>query len=230
MQPENKWLLLRSGAGNAAFNMALDEALLASMPRLGLPILRFYSWTEPAASFGYFQKFSEISRMTLLRPMVRRMTAGGLVPHDADWTYSVAFPAGHKWHELKAVESYSRIHEWLHASFARIGIQTTLASSRRLSAPGQCFEGHEQSDVLWQGRKVAGAAQRRTRDGLLIQGSIQPFFPEPDRGQWEEAMLEIGRGNFGIEWELMEPLEWLASAANGLVRLKYSTSTYNQKR
>jgi lipoyl(octanoyl) transferase len=84
------WLLLNSGKGEAAFNMALDEALLEAMVRLKHPVLRFYSWTEPAASFGYFQKFSDVERATLLRPLVRRSTGGGIVPHDADWTYSFA--------------------------------------------------------------------------------------------------------------------------------------------
>ena len=58
------WLLLASGPGDPAFNMAMDEALLVSMPRLQTPVLRFYSWTIPAASFGYFQKYSEVERTT----------------------------------------------------------------------------------------------------------------------------------------------------------------------
>src|SRR5258708_26441834 len=85
------WFLLQSGPGQVAFNMAMDEALLEAMPRLGQPILRFYSWSEPAASFGYFQKFREVERLTLLRPLVRRPTGGGIVPHMEDWTYSAAF-------------------------------------------------------------------------------------------------------------------------------------------
>ena len=52
------WLLLNSGQCAAAFNMALDEALLEAMPRLQQPVLRFYGWTEPAATFGYFQKYA----------------------------------------------------------------------------------------------------------------------------------------------------------------------------
>src|SRR4051794_2091109 len=109
----NSWHLLHSGPGAPAFNMALDEALLEAMPRLQLPALRFYGWTEPAASFGYFQKFPEVERATLLRPLVRRPTGGGIVPHNADWTYSALFPPNHEWHALKAVESYRRIHEWI---------------------------------------------------------------------------------------------------------------------
>ena len=91
----NSWLLLNSGQCDAAFNMALDEALLGAMPRLQTPVLRFYGWTEPAATFGYFQKFSDVEQATQLRPLIRRPTGGGIVPHDADWTYSAAFPPGH---------------------------------------------------------------------------------------------------------------------------------------
>jgi len=88
------WLLLNSGRCGSTFNMAMDEALLEAMPRFGQPVLRFYGWSEPAATFGYFQKFAEVERLTKLRPLIRRPTGGGLVPHDADWTYSLVFPAG----------------------------------------------------------------------------------------------------------------------------------------
>src|SRR6185436_9168888 len=122
------WLLLSSGPGDPAFNMALDEALLEAMPRLQKPALRFYGWTQPAASFGYFQKFSDVERMTLLRPLVRRPTGGGIVPHDSDWTYSLIFPAGHEWYSLKAIESYRRVHAWIQAAFEKIDVPVELAS------------------------------------------------------------------------------------------------------
>src|ERR1019366_1754421 len=128
--PQN-WLVLNSGKCAAAFNMALDEALLEAMPRLQKPVLRFYGWTEPAATFGYFQKISEVERATHLRPLIRRPTGGGIVPHEADWTYSVVFPPGHEWHSLKAEESYRRIHDWLRLAFAKLDVMTELAGSRR---------------------------------------------------------------------------------------------------
>ena len=77
------WYRLHSGLCHPAFNMALDEALLNLMPRLQRPVLRFYGWTEPAASFGYFQKYADVERATLLRPLVRRPTGGGIVQHGA---------------------------------------------------------------------------------------------------------------------------------------------------
>ena len=113
--------------------MALDEALLEAMPRLNRPVLRFYGWTEPAASFGYFQKYGEVERLTHLRPLVRRPTGGGIVPHDADWTYSLAFPASHGWYRLKAAESYRRVHLWLQAAFALLATATEVAPSARKS-------------------------------------------------------------------------------------------------
>src|SRR5216110_1228733 len=114
------WLCLQSGVAPAAFNMALDEASLQAMPRLQIPVMRFYGWTERAASFGYFQKYSEIERATGLRHLIRRPTGGGLVPHDADWTYSIVFPAGHGWYALRAPESYRTAHQWIRGAFARL--------------------------------------------------------------------------------------------------------------
>src|SRR5215475_9923852 len=136
--------------------MALDEALLKAMPRLNTPVLRFYSWTESAASFGYFQKYADVERMTSLRPLVGRPTAGGLVPHDADWTYSLVFPTLHEWYSLTAVQSYERVHRWIQSAFAMLNIATELAPERHKAGAGQCFVGNEKFDLLWRGQKIAG--------------------------------------------------------------------------
>jgi len=209
--------------------MAWDEGLLEAAPQVRQPVLRFYGWTEPAATFGYFQKFAEIQRLTKLRPLIRRPTGGGLVPHDADWTYSLVFPAGDPWHQLKAVESYRRVHEWIQAAFARAGLATALAPCCRKEAPGQCFIGAEQFDVLWQGRKIAGAAQRRTRDGLLIQGSIQPP-GGTNRSEFEKAFREAARAQWGVEWRALEVDAALTERVSKLVREKYSRKDYNERR
>src|SRR5204862_2694280 len=97
----------------AAWNMACDEVLLNAVSQLQRPVLRFYGWTEPAATFGYSQKYTDIAQWTKLRPLIRRPTGGGLVPHDADWTYTLVFPENHPWYSLSAVESYERIHDWI---------------------------------------------------------------------------------------------------------------------
>lgn len=226
----NSWYLLHSGAGNYALNMALDEALLEAMPRLARPVLRFYGWTEPASSFGYFQKFVEVERMTLLRPLVRRPTGGGVVPHEADWTYSLVFPAGGEWYSLTAVESYRRAHEWLRRAFARLGAEMELAPSCRKALAGQCFAGYEKLDLLWRGQKIAGAAQRRRRDGLLVQGSVQPPPLALSKGDWHRAMCDAAHLANGVSWQEFEPDEPLAKRAQELAGQKYSQASYNQKR
>jgi lipoate-protein ligase A len=210
--------------------MALDEALLEAATPLGRPVLRFYGWTEPAASFGYFQKFAEVERMTGLRPLVRRPTGGGLVSHETDWTYSLVVPAGHEWHSLRAAESYARMHAWVREAFARLGVTTRLAERPRIEAPGRCFAGAEKADVLWQDRKIAGAAQRRNRHGLLIQGSVQPPAVALTRTAWETAMLEALRPARGVEWDELALPEVVHVRASELAALKYSRREHLQRR
>ena len=208
--------------------MALDEALLESVARLGAPVLRFYGWALPAATFGYFQHFAEIERTTLLRPLIRRPTGGGLVPHDADWTYSLAFPPGHEWHLLRAEESYRRVHEWIREAFTKLGVTTELAPCCQKTAPGQCFVGYEKFDLLWHGRKIAGAAQRRNKLGLLIQGSVQPPPVGLQRDDWQAAMLAAAKNESG--WSELFGDGMLLTLAQQLAAEKYSQPTYNQKR
>ena len=224
------WFLVNSGKCDAAFNMALDEALLEAMPRLQKPVLRFYGWTEPAATFGYFQKYSEVAATTKLRPLIRRPTGGGIVPHDADWTYSAAFPPGHEWHSLKAEESYRRIHDWLRLAFAELLVETELAPCCQKSLPGQCFVGHEKFDLLWHGKKIAGAAQRRNKLGLLIQGSVQPPPVPVVRSDWVAALLRVARRDFSVTWQDCAFDAELQERSAKLVQEKYSQPCYNQKR
>jgi lipoyl(octanoyl) transferase len=226
----NSWFFLNSGKCDAAFNMALDEALLENVSRLGKPVLRFYGWNEPAATFGYFQKYADVARATLLRPLARRPTGGGIVPHDADWTYSFVVPPNHEWYALKAIESYRRIHEWIQSAFATLKIETKLAPHSKKSLPGQCFVGYEKSDLLWHGKKIAGAAQRRNKLGLLIQGSVQPPPIPLVRADWERAMQEAARERFNFAWTEIVPDAGLRKHAVKLARQKYFQNSYNQKR
>lgn len=224
------WLLLNSGKCGAAFNMALDEALLESAEQSQKPVLRFYGWTEPAASFGYFQKYAEVEAAIRLRPLIRRPTGGGIVPHDADWTYSAVFPPNHEWHSLKAEESYRRIHDWLRLAFAELNIETELAPCCKKSLPGQCFVGYEKFDLLWQGRKIAGAAQRRNKLGLLIQGSVQPPPIFLSRADWENAMRLVGEKVYSATWTEPAPGPHLLEQVEKLVAEKFSQSSHNRKR
>ncbi len=224
------WFHHDSGPGAPARNMAVDEALLESAATHGAPVLRFYGWTEPAGTFGYSQRISEVEAVTGLRPLIRRCTGGGFVPHDRDWTYSFAVPPGHAWYGRSAEESYRGIHEWLRGGFERLGVETALSACCVKDAPGQCFIGAEKHDLLWHGRKIAGAAQRRNKLGLLIQGSVQPPPIGLERAAWQKAMLAVGAAMFGGPGRVLAPTGPFLERIEELSVLKYSRDAHNRKR
>jgi lipoate-protein ligase A len=172
-------------AQSAAMNMAIDEALLE---RLTVPTVRFYRWRSPALSFGYFGRFADVAKYQGTRDLVRRWTGGGIVFHGEDLTYSILIPANDAAFAESSMWIYEKIHralcealvaKGLNAVVAGIGdpgpwrattrtVRTALSDASR-----KCFANPVRADVVINGRKVAGAAQRRTRRGLLQQGSIQ---------------------------------------------------------
>jgi len=227
---ESRWFWLDSGPGAAAWNMAMDHALLEDSPSRGAPILRFYSWTEPAATFGLLQRYADAAGWTMLRPLVRRPTGGGLVPHLDDWTYSIAIPPNYPWYARRAADSYRLLHAWIQSAFAMLGLDTRIAPARQTDAPGQCFVGAEAGDLLWGGRKIAGAAQRRTRQGLLIQGSIQPPPPRLNPIDWQASMRQSGAARERIAWLPFNLPGPLSARIEELIRDRYGRAEYNQQR
>ncbi len=156
--------------------MALDEALLEAAARLGRPVLRFYGWTEPAATFGYFQKYAEVERATLLRPLIRRPTGGGIVPHDADWTYSLVFPPDHEWHSLKAEESYRRVHEWI-----QVGICTIENRNRR----GSHLARHSAPDTRRHSSLPGAVFRRPCEIRFALAGAKKSQVRPNDATKWD---------------------------------------------
>lgn|SRR5215467_7415923 len=152
---------------SAALNMAIDEALLETATE---PAIRFYRWDRPALSFGYFGKFDDVANQESERDIVRRWTGGGIVFHGNDLTYSIVIPAS----DPAFAESSRSIYEKTHRAIRfALGSEAQLASIASPKISESCFANPVRADVLLNGRKVAGAAQRRTRRGLLQQGSIQ---------------------------------------------------------
>ncbi len=154
----------------ASLNMAIDEVLLREA---GGPLLRVYRWLRPAVSFGYFGKFGEVERAWPGRESVRRWTGGGIVPHGDDFTYTLVVPAGHPFAGIAARESYREIHGQIAALLVGAGCEASVEEVSRAKVSEACFENAVEFDVVARGAKIAGAAQRRTRWGLLHQGSIQ---------------------------------------------------------
>ncbi len=154
----------------AALNMAIDEILLE---KASVPTLRIYGWERPAVSFGYFGKFADVAALWPERAWVRRWTGGGIVPHGEDLTYTVIVPRACEFFQVRPVESYERIHAVLAEALGMAAADVRLAPAAAPKVSNACFENPAQFDVLADGRKIAGAAQRRTRHGLLHQGSVQ---------------------------------------------------------
>src|SRR5437867_11338218 len=85
-------------AADGPTQMAADEALLdrAIAGRAGL---RFYTWSEPTLSLGYFQRATERLNVDNLSglPFVRRLTGGGAIAHHHELTYGLARPLAPPW-------------------------------------------------------------------------------------------------------------------------------------
>ena len=162
---------------SGAMNMAIDEALLESAK---VSSIRFYRWNSPALSFGYFGKFSDVASYATQYDVVRRWTGGGIVFHGQDLTYSIVIPANDPVFDESPMSIYERIHRTLRDALVALGQRAEVAvggdrstESNDAGRNGHCFAKPVHADVLVNGLKVAGAAQRRTRTGLLQQGSIQ---------------------------------------------------------
>jgi lipoate-protein ligase A len=154
----------------AALNMAVDEALLETA---AFPTLRFYRWRGLALSFGYFGSYADVADQRSDREIVRRWTGGGVVPHGDDLTYSVIIPASHPFFTRSSLAIYFDLHDAIREALKANGIDATLANSVSPKVSENCFTNAVRADVISQGRKIAGAAHRRSRAGLLHQGSIQ---------------------------------------------------------
>ena len=192
----------------AALNMAVDEVLLGE---LTAPGLRIYRWEKAAVSFGYFIRFSAVAGLAKGRELVRRMTGGGVVEHGEDLTYSLLLPASHPLAECPPRESYAAIHRAIADWMSRRGFSTALAPSAGGGAATVCFENPAEFDLMAGTQKVAGAAQRRTRNGLLHQGSVLfPGITEDDRksfaGAFSEERIEVA-----LTAEILAKAETLAA-------------------
>ena len=169
--------------GSAAENMALDFLLLQRYPHAAARF-RHYDWRRAAFTFGYSQKIAFVRSQ--LPPdgdfdLCRRPTGGGLVDHREDWTYALVIPRGHPLEEVAAGQSYRVVHEALAAALRRQRVPAVAkqsceppAEGASGAATGVCFQRAELYDVVDEktGGKIAGAAQKRNKHGLLFQGSI----------------------------------------------------------
>ncbi|MFZ5907779.1 MAG: lipoate--protein ligase family protein [Nitrospirota bacterium] len=192
----NSWRYLDNGANSASYNMALDEAIAIAVSReLVPPTLRLYSWDKPSVTLGYFQRSSTVDVAYCAQrdiPVVRRSTGGRGILHGDEITYSFSAKTDLGMFACNLFDSYEKISKAFSLAFERIGIITETKLRRQPSGetePGNrlrtplCFHSISYGEILYQGKKIIGSAQRRWQDGLLQQGSI------PARIAYDEAAL-----------------------------------------
>lgn len=162
-----------------AENMRRDAALLATAPP-GAVVLRLYTWSPPAVSIGYMQRAAALLDLGACRAagvdVVQRPTGGRAVLHWEEITYALVASVHDPRFGATLGDAHTVIGDCLAAGLARLGVHAQLSrpdadrSRQLLQRP--CFVSSGRAEVLVDGRKLVGSAQRRTATAFLQHGSL----------------------------------------------------------
>ncbi|MFB4164580.1 biotin/lipoate A/B protein ligase family protein [Alteribacillus sp. JSM 102045] len=182
---KEKWYFIDSGNCSPAYNMAMDEMLLNWHSKGEIPpIVRFYGWSPPTLSVGYFQKVHKEIDLEAVHKhglgFVRRPTGGRGVLHDQELTYSVIVSEDHPQMPATVTEAYRVISEGILQGFRYVGLDAyfsvprTKEEENELKNPRSavCFDAPSWYELVVEGRKIAGSAQTRQKGVILQHGSI----------------------------------------------------------
>jgi len=181
----NKWTFVDSGRHLGAYNMAVDEELLAQA-QVGrkMPVLRFYGWDPPAVSIGRFQKIGTAVDAEACKRLgydiVRRITGGRAVLHNNELTYSVTAPIDDPLFPPNVLGTYKVIATGLVAGLRNLGVNAEMVSRTGQHASlvnkhdrdPSCFSSPSWYEIVVNGKKIIGSAQRRLSGAFLQHGSI----------------------------------------------------------
>ena len=225
--------------------MAADDVLLHAAAERGVASLRFYAWSEPTLSLGYFQPARDRHAFASL-PWVRRATGGAALVHHHEVTYALALPAGRDWHDPH--ESWlCRLHHTIRDTLKPLGVtlRAVVCGQERTLGDVLCFLKQTPADLLCDGAKVVGSAQRKQKGSLLQHGGIllgrSEFAPELaglaelagvslTAEQVAAAVAERFAADTG--WPL-EPGDWTDGEQTlraEIARDKYRSPAWNEKR
>jgi lipoate-protein ligase A len=231
--------VLSARSGGAAENMAVDFLLLQRYPEPDVPRFRHYEWRAPAFTFGYGQKIEFVrGQIPAGEPveLCRRPTGGGVVDHRHDWTYALVIPRRHALWDARATESYRLVHEALARALRAGGqpaeLQPAADEAGAAAQPGVCFARAEIHDVIdpRSRGKIAGAAQKRNKHGLLLQGSIDRA--AAPRIDWERFGDDFCREIASVLGGEAMPVPWPEIAeheVDGMIE-QYSAPEWNEMR
>lgn len=182
-----QWDVLETGDASAEANMEFDGQLLARAGQLKHPTLHIYGWERPSVTFGHFIDPQKVLNLAEAEKagldLARRPTGGGVVFHLWDLAFSVVIPASSSLYSVNTLENYglvNRVVQEVVKDF--LGLETTLtpidSAAQHASCSNFCMARPTKYDVMLQEKKIAGAAQRKTKDGFLHQGTIALVAPD----------------------------------------------------
>lgn len=181
------WKLIDTGTNSAEENMRTDAELLESIDKA--PILHLYDWVGPSATYGYFTKPENYLNLEAVSKagitLARRPTGGGIIFHTYDLAFSIIIPGSHPAYSTNTLQNYYFVNQMVIDVIRRFN--NTLAPQllpeeslpKDITCANFCMAKPTQYDVMIEGKKIGGAAQRRTKRGFLHQGSISLSPPEP---------------------------------------------------
>lgn len=185
------WSVIDTGIASAEENMAIDAKLLESLAdgKERCPILHLYEWEKPSATYGYFtDPFTFLSNTGVRQSglsLAKRPTGGGIIFHTTDFAFSILVPAMHSGYSVNTLDNYAFINSIVIDVLKEfIAPSDSFELLSREEMPSDIHEKHfcmakpTKYDVMLKGRKVGGAAQRRTKHGFLHQGSISLTCPD----------------------------------------------------
>ncbi|MFA5143309.1 MAG: lipoate--protein ligase family protein [Candidatus Omnitrophota bacterium] len=173
--------LIRSRPSGASCNMALDERIFSRYLDEGIPVFRVYGWKRPALTYGISQKPDDsLDGPRLARDgieVVKRITGGGILFHDNEITYSFVCSKADVGEPAGTLVSYREICAFLIRFYDLIGLKASFALEsgdfRNRCAPHElCSAAHEKYDIVINGKKIGGNAQKRKRQVVFQHGSI----------------------------------------------------------
>ena len=189
--------VVRVDGRDAAEQMAIDEAL-ARTPQRG-PVLRLYRWARPAVSYGYFMDAETARQGRIGWDAVRRPTGGGLVEHGEDVTYTLVLPRDGACSTV--AQAFDAAHQLVFTALRMLAIPARMASAAAPAAPGACATQPVTGDALVDGAKVAGAAARRLREAVLVQGYVAlDRLPSVSWTRLAEAMETAAVAQWPVAW------------------------------
>lgn len=226
---ENSFRIILSGKNSAQTNMATDEAIATSFELDDTPVLRLYSWDD-SYTLGVGQKIDEYIdlKKEYKGNFAKRITGGGVLFHGHDLSYSLIVPPSYL-EGLSVKESYEKICSFLLSFYKKLGLDVKYVKddeSLILSKSPFCQVGFEAYDIVTNGKKIGGNAQRRTKKFIFQHGSIPIYEPNKItlKDKVGHTLEELG---VNTSYEDVEKL--IQEVFQDTFDVKLETSSLNQK-